>query len=369
MLITLSGSSQPVVTIVDGTFTDDATSANVPQVGVDLVTDNTAVATATIARNSFTKINNSGVSLNVKATSQLTAFVEQNTIGNLTTSAGGVALATENSTVAVTIADNTISSITQGYGVSLFAPLNAQATVQILRNTISTVGADRFSKGIQFDSSLTSAGRTALRIDGNQISGITGSGIWMRVLGALSLDATVTNNSLLNTNLANSSAEAAFRAFNGSSGTTPAANLTLNLTGSSIDSKGVNITQGASNTGAFRVEGNTGLTAQQNITNNNTISGGGTVTVGGTVGVTAVGTITPPSENRVPVAAADSATAVAGVATTMAVLPNDNAVDADAKLLSGFTPISARGGSVARNDNGTPADQSEGTLEALRTHL
>jgi hypothetical protein len=86
------------------------------------------------------------------------------------------------------------------------------------------------------------------------------------------------------------------------------------------------------------------------------------VTDGGGLTATQSFTVTVSNQNDDPVATDDARSVTASTSATVNVLADDTDVDGDILSLSSFTQPGAGNGSVARDDNGTPADQTDDML-------
>jgi hypothetical protein len=364
IVLTLSGSAAPTVTIAENTITDDASNAIVTKRGIVITDSSSGSVKATINNNSLTNFGVTGaqvIALTANTSAQLTAQVDNNTISNITTTAQGVSATISGSAVGdLTISDNTISSLSSAGAIFVSVSASGRVTARVMRNTISSVGlASTVAHAISLDA-LSTGGTSVYRVENNSVNGSGGSGVRIRAIGTgpLTAQATVRNNSLLNT-VQGGGTNAGFYGLVGT-GAVDNATLTLSLTGNTVDAKNIRLENGATNAGQFRLEGNTALTAQQNADANNTNAGAPTVVVNTVTVVTP--SITAPSENKPPVAADDSLTASGGTATTLNVLTNDSDPDGGTPGLDYFTPISMRGGTVTRDDNGTPSNNADDRL-------
>jgi len=82
----------------------------------------------------------------------------------------------------------------------------------------------------------------------------------------------------------------------------------------------------------------------------------------GTDTATATVTVTVNPVNDPPVATNDTATTLAATPTTINVLANDSDIESNPISLSAFTPTSTQGGSITRDDNGTPSNLTDDKL-------
>ncbi|HEX8287248.1 MAG TPA: choice-of-anchor Q domain-containing protein, partial [Pyrinomonadaceae bacterium] len=356
--------TQVTYTIVGNSITDDGTNANTTDQGIKFEARNNAVVNAIVTSNSLTQLESNGVVFSAGETAKLNGYVTRNTIGPLNTSDNGITVETLNSAttaiVDATIADNTISNVSSGIGILInlsgttSTVSTPSITARIVRNTLTAIGANEFDRGITIlglNNTNVQGTITAL-VANNQLNGSAASGLGVVAGGSLNIDATIRNNTFLDTAQSTTGTNEAGMVL---ASTSLAARLRTSLTGNTTTTSSssypkIRLLQ---NSGTFQLEGNTALSAQQNVAADNPASAD-SVTVGGTIGIIAPGTLTAPAENTTPNAVDDTANAVAGTPTTINVMANDT--DAQGAVgLNFFSFSSFRGGTVTRNDNGTPS--------------
>ncbi len=363
--LAFDGTASYTAALTGNTITDTNTSTIDTKRAITIDTKTSATALVTVDGNTITGIGTTGTQVitgTAASSSSLTTFVASNSISTITTTQPGISFnSTGTATVHATIADNTISDLSAAAGIRLAGVSGSTVDGRVMRNTLSNIGNAFPNHGISIDLPTGTPATSKFRIEGNSVNGCGGSGIKIRILSTSAAEVTAKNNSLLNCASDASQTNTGFYAQVGT-GATDNADLVLHLTGNTVDGKNFRLENGETNSGTFSLEGDTTKSAQQNVDAANA-NGAGTTQIVGTVGVVPAA-VTAPTEDRVPNAVDDTASPTEANATTIDVLANDTDPDGagDARRLAAFDPISANGGTVFRDTNGTPGTTTDDKL-------
>ena len=361
VLISVSGTGQGTLTITENTFTDDNTSPKVPDTGVTLFTSNSASVRASVVGNTFSNLSSGAVAASAVNSAVLNTTIKSNTISNLTNSGPTIEFSTSStaSSMEVIVADNTITNISSGSGIDINPAGSSQLNVWINRNTMTNLGPDGSDRGISISADATRTGLAKIDLENNTVNGAGGSGLRFGSLGNSTYELTVRNNNIQNLTPIQSGGDYGIRIGAGDSGINSNVFLTLVMSGNTVAANNIRLSKDALNAGQFRLEGNPGLSVQQNVDTANTNPGGPAI-INGTISVILPGIVVVPAENRPPSAADDLANGSPGA--TISILGNDSDPDGISPSLDFFTPTSSRGGSVVRDQNGTPANLTDDRL-------
>lgn len=358
VLISISGTGQGTLTITENTFTDDNTSAKIPDHGVVLLTSNSAAVKASVVGNTFSNLSSGAVVASAVNTAALNATIKSNTVSNLTSNSPTIEFFTTSTagTMEVIIADNTLTNISSGSGIEVTPGGSSTLNIWVNRNTMTNLGPDGSDRGIEINNDPGRSGLAKIDIENNTVNGAGGSGIRFGSLGNATFELTVRNNNIQNLTPLISGGDYGIRIEAGANSNVL---LTLVMNGNTVAANNIRLSKDALNAGQFRLEGNPGLSVQQNVDTAN-INLGGPAIINGTISVILPGIVVVPAENRPPAAADDAANA--GPGATISILANDSDADGPAPTLDFFTPTSFRGGSVTRDTNDTPANLTDDRL-------
>ncbi|HEY1013330.1 MAG TPA: Ig-like domain-containing protein, partial [Herpetosiphonaceae bacterium] len=353
-------------------FTDNGVYATVPNTGIYLSASGNATVNQSVAQSSFSNLSQAAVHTISGGAAIVNTSVVSNVISNMTgASPGVIALETASGagsapTLSAQIADNQLSSVAgDGISVNYQSPGGA-LSLNSRDNIINNVDPAQPKHGISIRSAPGAQGDMTVTAIGNQISSTGGSGIRADVAD-LGAQVNLRANNLSDNNQANGNDAAIF--LRGGSGSTGGAafNVRGAIIGNTIPAAGVRLGEYA--TASLQLEA-TGPSAEDYIAANNTFSGGGTVAllpVSNPIGTLALGSVPTLIENLHPAAYADGSltpiTVPNSIASTINVLGNDAAGDpGDSVHLWTFSGVSARGGVISRNDNGTPGNLTDDRL-------
>jgi hypothetical protein len=372
--IDVQGTAQASIVVNVSLITDNGINPAATNTGVQVFTSGSATANLTVSQVSFSNLQGRAVWANAAGSSIVATSVVSNVISSMTdNNLGAITLSTEAAATSprlnAIVADNQISSVAANgvLGRLQSTGPSTAMNLQILRNTITNVDPTNSSRrGVLVEALPTSTangvrGSLNARIEGNQIEETGGSGIQLRI-DDVNAAASIRNNRLANNNRIPNSSDGAIAAFvGGNNSDSEAFDLNTAIIGNTIGSSGVFL-QAPNGASPIRVE-STFTPVTDYIQFNNTFNTGGTARSSGTLTSIPLNSVTRPSENSPPGAFSDFFTVPNSTVSSLAVLADDRDVDlGDTVSLLSFQAVSARGGVINRNDNGTPANLADDQL-------
>ena len=316
--------------------------------GIEIISTNAAAVAATVMNNTFVNPFTGGLIFDSRNTSTFTGYAASNTFSNFS-QASSIGLGTyagDTSTMNLTLTGNQTSGTFEGRGleVNMFAGATVNGTVSNNVMAAGTSAGPPPLDAIAFLGTNTPTSVGTVQFINNTVTAADGAGIYVRALGMNpappnpTYNVTLNGNSISGVNTGAHPNRAGIYVAAGESAGDAGTIVQVNLNGNTVGATGIKLAQ------VSATACHTGTDAA-GATKTGTWS-----TCGSTPG-------TPPAQTP-PTAANDTASANSAVATTIAVLTNDSNVAA----LTSFTNPSIEGGTVTRDDNGTPGNQADDRL-------